>query len=391
MIYDLDHSCIAQWLQQHGQLVSHLTVEVLVSKDRLNLKDFSKAAAPCASIDLTVRHSEFLVVDLAELQPVAGSLQCLNLPSRDESCGRVRGVSAFSSMSRLTVLQLEYEEFENEEPWGMLAKLTSLQKLSLVVRAGGDPSPLSALTGLTYLKLESIFHEFDRLVPFTFSSLQPLSTLQHLEVLDLRSHACAATSLQGLAGLSYLKVLNLSLDDIGGWLTNLEGISAVLKEFLLENARYSVSLAGIEACTCLEKLSLIYCDVSSLQPVQSLSSLKELVVYDGELTSLESLKSMSLQSLRLTSCYSLTLMSGVEHLPALKSLRVMGCGVTSLQPLSELGKELQMLEVYDCRHVQEEVLELPHVQPTADVVVKRSNVREVVFAGGVRRAVGQEG
>jgi hypothetical protein len=38
--------------------------------------------------------------------------------------------------------------------------------------------------------------------------------------------------------------------------------------------------------------------------------------------------------------------------------------------------------------VQEDVLELPHVQPTAEVVVKDATVREVVLAGGgVRRAV----
>jgi hypothetical protein len=36
--------------------------------------------------------------------------------------------------------------------------------------------------------------------------------------------------------------------------------------------------------------------------------------------------------------------------------------------------------------VEEEVLELPHVQPTAYVDVSHSNVKEVVLAGGVRLA-----
>jgi hypothetical protein len=62
--------------------------------------------------------------------------------------------------------------------------------------------------------------------------------------------------------------------------------------------------------------------------------------------------------------------------------------VTSLEPLSQLGEGLQELKVYGCRRVQEEVLELPHVQPTAVVDVEESNVREVVLAGGLRRAVG---
>jgi hypothetical protein len=49
---------------------------------------------------------------------------------------------------------------------------------------------------------------------------------------------------------------------------------------------------------------------------------------------------------------------------------------------------LQKLVVKECSAVQEEVLELPHVKPTADVVVESSNVKEVVLAGGVRRDVG---
>jgi hypothetical protein len=49
---------------------------------------------------------------------------------------------------------------------------------------------------------------------------------------------------------------------------------------------------------------------------------------------------------------------------------------------------LQKLVVKQCSAVQEEVLELPNIQPTADVVVEYSNVREVVLAGGLRRAVG---
>jgi hypothetical protein len=60
------------------------------------------------------------------------------------------------------------------------------------------------------------------------------------------------------------------------------------------------------------------------------------------------------------------------------------CGVTSLQPLSQLGEGLQELVVYGCGEVQDEVLELPHVQPTSVVIVNGSNMREMVLAGGIR-------
>jgi hypothetical protein len=65
------------------------------------------------------------------------------------------------------------------------------------------------------------------------------------------------------------------------------------------------------------------------------------------------------------------------------------CGaVTTLQPLSQLREGLQELCVIGCTEVQEEVLELPHVQPSAGVVVDFSNVKVMVLARGQRRVVG---
>jgi hypothetical protein len=96
------------------------------------------------------------------------------------------------------------QDLRNEQPWGLLAELTNVQQLTLIVSASGDPSPLSALTRLSSLSLRSCEFEGEEQTPFGFSSLQPLSTLQHLEVLYLGIHACTATSLQGLAGLGNL-------------------------------------------------------------------------------------------------------------------------------------------------------------------------------------------
>jgi hypothetical protein len=376
-IADWWHPCIDQWLKQHGELISHLTVRVRVSDARLKLRDFSKAAARCRSLELTVLRSESEVVDLADLKPVAGCLRRFDCSGH----GSLIGISDLKSMSRLVALRLESEDFGSEEPWGMLANLRSLQQLELLhFTARGDPSPLSALTGLTLLNLNSLS------APAIFSSLQPLSTLHQLEVLGMKHCAGAATSLEGLAGLSKLKKLEL---DCFGWLQSLEGISPGVVELIIsEDYPKPMTLAGIEGCTRLEKLVLNDCGITSLQHLRGLSSMKELYVMGCWLTSLESLYSMPLRSLTLTYCDSLTQLSGVEHLSALKSLKVVCCGgVTSLQPLSQLGPGLQELEVCGCSKVREEVLELPHVQPTADVDVKDSCVREVVLAGGVRRAV----
>jgi hypothetical protein len=384
-IADLHHPCIAQWLKQHAELISHLTVEVDVSEDMLKLRDFSEAAAFCRSIDLAIKHSPRQVVDLADLQPVAGSLQHFTSQPKWLPWGRVTSTSTFDNMSHLTALHLINEDLSNEEPWGFLTSLKGLQQLKLEVRATGDPSPLSALTGLSALYLQSFLLTAVDATPFSFSSLQPLSTLQQLEVLHLGDYACAATSLQGLAGLSNLKQLVVhSFDCVV--LASLEGISPCVVELSIKGAEDLVSLAGIEGCTSMEKLSLKLCGVSSLQPLRGLSSMKALMVDACSLNSLEGLDSMSLQSLTLESCQSLTHLSGVGHASALKSLVLEECGVTSLQPLSQLGTGLQRLWVSWCDGVQEDVLELPHFQPTADVDVRHSNVKEVVLAGGVRLA-----
>jgi hypothetical protein len=383
-IGDLDHPYVAQWLKQHGQLISHLTMGIHVSNDRLKLREFAEAAANCRSIDLAIRHSHSQVLDLSDLDAVSASLHRLTFKPSGMERGSLRGATAFNSMSQLATLRLDREDFVNEEPWGFLAKLTSLQQLHLDISARGDPSPLSALTGLSSLYLKSLCFEgeIDVDIPFSFSSLQPLSTLQQLKHLHLAGEACAATSLQGLAGLSKLKTVLLESPACAP-LESLEGINPEVEDLIIVRARHLVSLAGIECCPSMEKLFLCRCGVSSLQPIRSL---KELEVIDCKLTSLESLHCTSLQSLTLSYWGSLAQLAGIERFSALKSLEVKYCGVTSLQPLSQLGEELRELRVWGCKRVQDEVLALPHVQPTASVDVHDSNVKEVVLAGGVRRA-----
>jgi internalin A len=324
------------------------------------------------------------MISLDDLAPVAGSLHTLDCrPRPGMGRGRLGGTSAFCSMSQLTGLTLTCEHFENEEPWGMLGQLTTLRQLELRVGASGDPSPLSALTRLSSLVLNTLGREETR---YSFSSLQPLSTLQQLERLCLMSDACAATSLQGLAVLSSLTLLEVKLPHRGGKLRSLEGITPGVVHLSVNCATSLVNLAGIEGCTHMEELHLLSCGVSSLQPLRCLSSLKQLAVSECYLASLEGFQSMSLKDLSLSGCRSLTHLSGVQHLTALTSLEVQGCGVTSLRPLSLLRQGLLKLRVHHCERVQETVLVLPHTSPTADVVVTCSNVKAVVLADGSSRA-----
>jgi hypothetical protein len=170
----------------------------------------------------------------------------------------------------------------------------------------------------------------------------------------------------------------------------MEGITPGVTDLSVWHAHDLLSLAGIEACTSMEKLSLDYCGVSSLQALRALSNMKELRVHECSLTSLVGINCISMHSLRVHNCSSLIQLSGVEHLASLKSFAMRKClSVTSLQPLSWLGQGLQLLTVYGCKGVQDEVLELPHVQARGSVIaVWESNVKEVVLADGVKRSVG---
>jgi Leucine-rich repeat (LRR) protein len=206
--------------------------------------------------------------------------------------------------------------------------------------------------------------------------------LQQLETLQLEGYACDVSSLQGLAGLSKLEVLNLELLSE---LKSLAGISSGVAVLSIEGADNLVTLAGIEGCSSMKSLSLCNCGVSSLQPLRDVSSLESFKVDNISITSLEGLRGTSLRSLSLYHCDLLTDLSGVEQLIGLKELAVHYCDdVTSLQPISQLG--LQVLSVY-CSGVHEEVLELPNVQTSAHVRVHDSGVREVVLAGGQSRIV----
>jgi hypothetical protein len=390
-IADRDHLCLNQWLRQHGKSINHLTVQVYISEDRLNLREFAEAAAGCRSINLSISQPTYFsddeeeAIDLAELTPLVSSLECLTCDP--DYFGILRGLSALSSLQHLTSLSLLNADLVDEEPWDHLSQLTSLRQLSLEMRVTGDPSPLSALTRLSSLCLESKGPRHDHAVDrFGFSSLQPLSTLQQLQTLELHSYACTATSLQGLAGLGSLKGFELLLDIAGG-LRSLEGIGSGVAKLSIVGASDLVSLAGIEGCSKMKSLGLHWCGVSLLQPLVALSSLERLSVSHCDVTSLEGLCGRSLQSLSLDCCKSLTLLSGIEQLTALKRLEVKRSNVTSLQPLSQLGEGIEYLIVEWCRKVQEVVLELPHVQPTADVSISGSGVREVVLAGGVIRAM----
>ena len=308
--------------------------------------------------------------------------------------------SMLTSLSQLTALRLSsMPDLKKQDPWAPLAGLGSLKELSLRVSASGDPSPLSALTGLTSLNLDNYRQRISGDI-FSFSSLQPLSTLQQLEVLKLGRDTCRATSLQGLAGLSRLTEVNVWCEK----LESLKGLSAGVTSLHLDGTWSLHSLAGIEGGVLLQELELSCYRVTSLQPLATLSKLRVVSIRDfsGPVREVSSssmelfqASSSSLQSLSFYDCGGLDFydygglssLQGVEKLTVLEALILSDCTTRmSLKPLSSLASGLTKLHIVGCSGVVEEFLELPHIQPTADVKVADSVVREMVLAGGVWRA-----
>ena len=382
-----DELFMTKVLIPHGHLIDHLTSFVCTKVDGLKLQDFCEAAAPCRSLDLTAEAPSGEPVNMGDLSPVAGSLVRLNLEC-DAIFNRffkLESVSSLSILSQLTSLSLEDVDFGADEPWTHVVGLTNLKQLSLWGAASGDPSPLSALTGLSSLDVLIHIAGEDGLVApaSTFSSLQPLSTLQQLQELKLYGKICSATSLHGLAELSRLETLRLDAP----MLKSLEGISTGLTSLNLDRAPELVSLAGIEHLQGLQKLTLRESGLTSLHPLAALVSLEGLRI-GGTFTSLAGLEGnlcTCVHRLTLESCQQLRQLSGIEGLTALQRLEVIDCGVTSLRPVGQLVGGLNFLKVRYCDSVQEEVLELPHILPTADVRIEGSTVKEVVLAGGLRR------
>jgi hypothetical protein len=317
---------------------------------------------------------------MAGFVQIAGHFKSLVLNKIATSIGSpelFEGFEALSNLTQLTSLSINdyflYQYVtERKDLWQALATLTRLQHLDCnSIVCDIDPSPLSALTALTSLQLDSkqldVQHPLYGLYGaqyFSFSSLQPLSTLQQLEVLDLQGCSCTATSLQGLGALPRLKDVDLRCER----LVTLQGVGPVVSSPLAKDADH----AGLIVTPALESLHIWGAQITSLSGLEGLSN--------------------CLFSLTLVYRPKLSSLSGVEGISTLHKLLVSSCGLTSLQPLATFGrkqKEPETIEIGidNCGKVEEEVLELPYVPAAASVVILDSNVKEVVVAGGAEAAL----
>ena len=340
------HTC--QWLDQHSHFLANFSAHVSVDSEQLTLQSLSEALAPCKSLDLDISHPSPTNIDISRLIAVKSSLVKLKLDSWWDPQGfavpELSGITNFACLTKLTGLTIDRYNLASEEPWPALAALSSLKDLQLMIDSPGDPSALSALTGLTLLKIGGWNPRF------SFSSLQPLSTMQQLASLALDQVACSATSLHGLSGLSDL----VKVDVIAPKLVSLEGLPGGVETLSLSGATLE-DMAGLETLSYLRDLSIGWCGDVSLQRLSGLSNLSALEIrHEGPGSSLSSLQGIKglgncLKSLWLDSCLSLRSLSGIEALTSLEEVLVWGCGVTSLEPIKDLAAaRLESIGIRNC-------------------------------------------
>jgi hypothetical protein len=381
------------FLQQHGHLIGYLYLNFNISESGHAKTLPSFVPEQCLDVEVTLLCEGGHTIDLSELQPLAGKLSGLRVDG--DGNDSVIGVSTLFSFSKLRYLSLVCGN-PLAEPWTVLAALTGLQQLSCRFETTGDAAPLSVLTRLTSLCLDSYYITQNSYL----TTLQPLIALQQLQVLTLGCFD--TTSLHGLSGLSSLRRIDLG-DNTS--LVSLEGLkSTALTSLSLSELPSITSVEGLLGLQCLQKLCIWggVGDITSLEPLSQLASLRGLAIEGREqLPSLAGLgithlklrrvKSLagtqSLRScLKSLSCCRLHSLEGIEVLTGLQKVELEDGDFTSLQPLAML-QHLRELRVVWCSEVVESVLVLPSFDIAGSIEIKDSSVKEVVLAGGVRMAV----
>ncbi|MEN7548939.1 leucine-rich repeat domain-containing protein [Rapidithrix thailandica] len=164
----------------------------------------------------------------------------------------------------------------------------------------------------------SWFHTLEDSIPMTGSMVfNYLKDISKVEELDL-SNNFTITSLEPLSQLTSLKVLNISNTEVN-------------------------DLAPIRNLTKLEKLSFAQTKVTSLEPLKYAVSLKELFLFNTMISNIETLSNF--KKLEKLYCYNtfITDLQPLEGLTHLKELWFNNTQVRDLGPLQNLSK-LEMLD-----------------------------------------------
>ena len=257
-----------------------------------------------------------------------------------------------------------YETLATAEKLGILAsrddldlapfaELTQLKSLAILGSNRIDLTPLKALknltkltvksqqitnvqivAGLTGLKILNLNRNMNAQPPVTPLNLTFLTTLTHLEKLDLSENAI--DDITPLVHLTRLRELSLSSNHRISDIRPLSKLLALEELGLLGN---KVSdLRPLRNLTQLKTLSLINNKVHDLTPLAGLTALEELILDNNSIEDLSALKSLiNLRKLSF-SANRVRDVSPLQHLIKLESISMSRNRIEALAPLANLPK-----------------------------------------------------
>lgn len=206
-----------------------------------------------------------------------------------------------------------------------LALLPYLRKLTIQEQDMVSLEPLSTMEKLQVLTLDGC--------RFPSEDLSILAKLPELRELSLAS--CGLSTIEGLTGADHLEKLNLKSNTI----RNLEAISSMtgLKELNLQHNAL-VGLEKLSVLTNLEILDISYNSVSSLTPLASCGRLSALNADSNQLANLKGVDSLPLLTVLSVDYNSLTDISLLAKCRELVNLSFSNNQVTNISALSALMK-----------------------------------------------------
>jgi Leucine-rich repeat (LRR) protein len=204
-----------------------------------------------------------------------------------------------------------------------LEGLVSLQRLRLNQNAVESTRPLSNVTGLLELDLS------ENLV----SSLIGLASMQSLLSLNLSNNSVESREIAHLAGLSSLRVLDLSANRS---LSRLEALGSLDRlESLSANNCAITDLDGLDGLVSLNFLSVNSNLLESLEGIEGAASLKTLWANRNEITTLQHISQLGqLEDLHIEH-NKLPNLSRIRELPSIKRIYAFGNPITQTTTFRE--------------------------------------------------------
>ena len=303
------------------------------------------------------RQLEFLwlrnCVALKDLNALEGLANVREL--RVDTCNQLTSVDSLSSMPQLKRLSLgaanKLKTLKLPLPKPSLKRLyvnsTSLETIEFGVESGQlvdceiFAPKLKAIVGAEYLhslrKLRIYTGE-----PLSLKSLSPLTQLRELNIDSSRA-------IQNFDGCELLTNLEKITADNCIGLNNLDGLRGLtrLKHLYLDGCRSLRNIDGLREASGLEFLMIRNCQqVSDLSPLSSCRKLNDLSIIACNVTSLDAISDcLQLKNLMMSSCKKIKDISVCKRFSKLEILSVHGCGQFTQQQFDDVRAQLPKLRI----------------------------------------------